>query len=207
MLKRKEAATCAVQLMKKAKTCGRRNRWLGWLKVAVTILLLVKLCVVICNVLFWFAIRLIIADELYHMNKEPTGPGRPPEIIEAFSLPVNSDEPILSQYEYMGWVNVTITGTIELGDGLYHDVLQLCSAQGICERYRGLYIDGEYAFHLRSRPDAFSHDGYEFLFHHDSDEPSPISFQLLSEDYPQATGALDVEVFYPWYSFNRGGGR
>ena len=126
-----------------------------------------------------------------------------PEKIETITLPVNSDIPILTQHDYNDWVNVTINGAIDLAGGHYHDAERLCDAEGRCKPYRGLRIDGEY-FGVDGR-DLFSHDGYEFLYYVDGDSPRPIAFQLFTEGYPSATGALEVEIFYPWHSFGRGG--
>ncbi|MCY3781835.1 MAG: hypothetical protein OXG78_16085 [Chloroflexi bacterium] len=191
--------------MRKKKNGPRKKFWKRWLLAAAVLLLAIPLCVALCNALLNLTFWLLIYDQIYHDLKEPTGPGRPPELIETFLLPVNGDEPVLTQHKYNGWVNVTITGTIDLGEGRYHTMMWLCDAEGGCGPYRGLRIDGSQTSRYRWK--RFSHDGYEFIYQDVGDIPRQISFQLITEDYPEASGALEVEVFYPWYSFNRGGGR
>ena len=207
MLANRQAASGDEYLMRKPKPGRRKKLWKRGILVACAVLLAIPLCLTICSRLTHVAIMLLIYDEIYHMKKEPTGPGRPPDLIETFQLPVNSDEPILTQNQYSSWVNVTISGTIDLGGGRYHDALWHCDAEGSCERYRGLHIHGRYAFALSRYPKHFSHDGYEYIYKGVGDTPRHIAFQLITDDFPEASGALEVEVFYPWYSFNRGGGR
>ena len=160
-------------------------------------LLVASLIVLICLATWYVSVmssvlRSLTAPAPYHQ----------PEIIETFPLPVNSDKPILTKHDYSGWVNVTINGTIDLGSGHYHDAERLCDAAGSCKPYTGLRIDGKYYSGL---PKRFSHDGYEFLFHVDDDAHRRIAFQLITEYTSEAAGALEVEVFYPWHSFGRGG--
>jgi len=129
-------------------------------------------------------------------------PYNQPDVIETFMLPVNNDKPILTQHDYTDWVNITISGAIDLGGGSYHDVEWLCDEEGSCKKYSGLRIDGK---HYSEWLEGFSHDGYEFQFHVVGETPRRIAFQLITKDFPEATGALEVEVFYPWHSFGRGG--
>ena len=171
---------------------------MGNLLVGCAALLTLSTCV-----LLGFVIPLLSASDAIMRSLLAPAPYEEPEKIETFKLPVNSERPILTRFEYSDWVNITIAGAIDLGGGRFHDADRLCDAKGSCKPYKGLRIDGEY-FGVDSR-NLFSHEGYEFLYHHDGDAPSRISFQLITADYPAATGALEVEVFYPWHSFGRGG--
>ena len=183
--------------MRKAKAGRRKKPWIRRLLVACAAMLVGTLIVLFCLATFYFSIMSSVIRELH-----APAPYLLPEKIETFTLSVNSDKPILTQHDYAGWVTVTINGTIDLGGGHYHDAERLCDAEGSCQPYTGLYINGR---HLSGLPKRFSHDGYEFMFHYVGDSPGQIAFQLITEDYPEASGALEVEVFYPWHSFGRGG--
>ena len=184
--------------MSKRKRSDRKRHWIRDLLLGCAALLALFICVLLV-----LLIPVLTAADAVMRSLLAPAPYDQPEKIETFTLPVNSDEPILTRHDYTAWVNITISGTIDLGSGHYHDAERLCNAEGSCKPYRGLRINGEY-FNVYSS-DLFSHDGYEFRYHHDGDAPSQISFQLITKDNPGATGAMEVEVFYPWSSFGRGG--
>jgi len=184
--------------MNKHKRSKRTKPWNSDLNLGCGALLMVSVCFLLSFLMSAFSGAAIIVNSLH-----APAPYHQPDIIETLKLPVNSDRPILTRHEYTGWVNVTITGAIDLAGGQHHDAEKLCDAAGRCKPYKGLRIDGEY-YNVYGR-DLFSHDGYEFLYHVDGDAPRPIAFQLVTEGYPAATGALEVEVFFPWHSFGRGG--
>ena len=183
--------------MNKRKRGNRRRLWIRNLLLACATLLAMGMCFLLS-----FGIPLLSASAGIMRSLHYPAPYHQPEIIETFMLPVNSDEPSLTQHEYSDWINITISGTIDLGDGSYHDIEWLCDEEGSCKKYSGLRIDGKY---YTEWLEGFSHDGYEFRFHVDTDRPRRIAFQLITKNYPAATGALEVEVFYPWHSFGRGG--
>ncbi len=183
--------------MNKRKRIDRKRPWIRNLLLGCALLLGMSVCVLLS-----FVIPLLSAADAVMRSLHAPAPYHQPEKIEIFTLPVNSDTPILTQHDYAGWVGLTINGTIDLAGGRYHDAERLCDAEGNCKPYTGLYINGR---RLSKRPRRFSHDGYDYMFHHVGDTPGQIAFRLNTEDYPEATGALEVEVYYPWHSFGRGG--
>lgn len=183
--------------MDKRKRSGRKKPWISDLLLRCAALLAMSICVLLV-----LLVPLLTASDAVMRSLRAPAPYHEPEKLETFTLPANSEAPILTQHDYAGWVGLIISGTIDLGGGFYHDAERLCDAGGNCTPYTGLTINGR---HLSKMPRRFSHDGYDYMFHNVGDTPRQIAFHLNTENYPEATGALEVEVYYPWHSFGRGG--
>ena len=137
---------------------------------------------------------------------EQRGTVRPavPRIDETLIVPLNSQDPVYTEYKYSDWVAISISGSIEskgefILDGLHlSDELERGSQGG----FRGMLIDGE-SVRLYPPPTPGYRDNHTYRFQHsvwrhlrdtDLHVPKTLGFQMINEAARGLDGVFIVEV-------------
>ncbi|MCY3781922.1 MAG: hypothetical protein OXG78_16530 [Chloroflexi bacterium] len=125
-------------------------------------------------------------------------------IEEILIVPLNGQEPVYTENKYSDWVAISVSGSVERNGEFFLDALHLYNdlEQGSQGGFRGLLIDGKYAYYfLIPTPDyrddhtyRFPYSVYRNIRDTDLHLPKTIGFQMISEAASGLDGEFIVEV-------------
>lgn len=113
--------------------------------------------------------------------------------VKEETLYIDDSSAVFTQYEYSGWITLTIEGKVEQSAEFVHDIFYRRTIKPYIERFHILEIDNVDPFSIDSPPEYNTDHRYRFLYRID-DVPHRVSIQIKSKELINSSSSFVVEV-------------